>query len=210
VSFRSGLIIAAAIAAFSSQALGQDLKTAGLPANMSQAQAPVLQTTLSPMGWVDFCQRYAGECDNEIRAPAHIKLSRKSWRDLAAVNAHFNRTVAPVTDMEHWNTEERWDYPNDGKGDCEDYVLAKRRMLIDMGYPRQALLVTVVRDNLGEGHAVLMVTTDRGDLVLDNRRQDILSWTRTGYAYIKRQSAVSQNVWVSLGAPQAPVATASR
>lgn len=210
VSIRFGIFIAAAIAAFSTQAIGQDLKTAGLPADGNLARATVLQTTLSPMGWADFCQRHAEDCDGAISNPVEIRLSRKAWRDLAAVNNHFNNTIIPVTDMEHWGVEEKWDFPSDGKGDCEDYVLAKRRMLVDMGYPRQALLVTVVRDNLGEGHAVLTVTTDRGDIVLDNRRKEILSWTRTGYAYIKRQSGVSQNIWVSLGEPQSQLATASR
>lgn len=210
MSSRFGFIFAAAIAVFSTQAVGQDLRTAGLPVNMNLARASVLQTTLPPMGWVNFCQSYSGECDNEISDPSEIKLSRKAWRDIIAVNSHFNHAIIPVTDMEHWGVEEKWDYPSDGKGDCEEYVLAKRRMLIDMGYPRQALLVTVVRDNLGEGHAILTVTTDRGDLVLDNRRQEILSWTRTGYSFVKRQSAVMQNAWVSLGAPQETVATASR
>lgn len=210
MSVRFGFIIAAVVAAFSTQAFGQDMRTAGLPATMNLARAQVLQTTLPPMGWVDFCQRYNGECDSNIRDPAEIRLSRKTWRDLAAVNSHFNRTIVPVTDKDHWGAEERWDYPDDGKGDCEDYVLAKRRMLVEMGYPLQALLVTVVRDNLGEGHAVLTIVTDRGDLVLDNRRQDILSWTLTGYSYVKRQATVAQNIWVSLGAPQPPLATASR
>lgn len=205
-----GFIVAAALAVFSLPAQSQDLKTAGLPADMNLARATVLQTTLPPIGWVEFCRNYQGECDNELTSSADIRLNRKVWRDLRAVNDHFNRTIIPITDQEHWGVEERWDYPSDGKGDCEEYVLAKRRMLVDMGYPRQSLLVTVVRDNLGEGHAVLTVVTDRGDLVLDNRRADILSWNRTGYAFIKRQSAAMQNVWVSLGAPVDAVATASR
>jgi predicted transglutaminase-like cysteine proteinase len=40
-----------------------------------------------------------------------------------------------------------WSYPDDGYDDCEDYVLLKRRMLIQSGGPREALLVTVVRHN---------------------------------------------------------------
>jgi hypothetical protein len=52
----------------------------------------------------------------------------------------------------------RWSYPDDGYGDCEDYVLLKRRMLTQSGWPREALLVTVVRNEKDEGHAVLTVT----------------------------------------------------
>ena len=65
-----------------------------------------------------------------------------------------------MTDLEHWGVVERWNYPDDGYGDCEDYVLLKRRMLMQAGWPREALLITVVRDKKGDGHAVLTVKTD--------------------------------------------------
>jgi Bacterial transglutaminase-like cysteine proteinase BTLCP len=58
--------------------------------------------------------------------------------------------------------------------------------------------VTVVRDKKEEGHAVLTVTTDRGDYVLDNQTADILLWSRTGYRFVKRQSRSNLSVWVSL------------
>ena len=53
-----------------------------------------------------------------------------------------------MTDMDHWGMIDRWNYPDDGYGDCEDYVLQKRKMLIQAGWPREALLITVVRDKL--------------------------------------------------------------
>ena len=77
-----------------------------------------------------------------------------------------------MTDMEHWGVSERWNYPDDGYGDCEDYVLLKRRMLMQAGWPRQALLVTVVRDKQGDGHAVLTVKTDKGEFILDNQTEE--------------------------------------
>jgi predicted transglutaminase-like cysteine proteinase len=104
---------------------------------------------------------------------------------------------------------ERWSYPDDGYGDCEDYVLLKQRMLVQSGWPREALLVTVVRDEKGEGHAVLTVTTDQGDYVLDNQNEDILLWSETGYRFIKRQSQFSRNNWISLTGPQPAFATAT-
>ena len=61
-------------------------------------------------------------------------------------------------------------------------------MLIQSGWPREVLLVTVVRDKKEEAHAVLTVTTDKGDYVLDNQTQDILLWSETGYRFVKRQS----------------------
>ena len=86
------------------------------------------------------------------------------------VNDWVNDSIAPMTDMEHWGVVEKWSYPDDGKGDCEDYVLLKRRMLMQAGWPREALLITVVRDKKGDGHAVLTVKTDKGDSFSTTRR----------------------------------------
>ena len=114
-----------------------------------------------------------------------------------------------MTDMEHWGVVERWNYPDDGYGDCEDYVLLKRKMLMQAGWPREALLVTVVRDKNGDGHAVLTVKTDKGEYVLDNQIDEIRLWSDTGYRFVKRQSQADPNVWVSLGDTRPAVSTAS-
>jgi len=116
-----------------------------------------------------------------------------------------------MTDQEHWGVVEKWDLPTDGYGDCEDYVLLKRKTLIDAGWPRQSLLITVVRDKNGDGHAVLTVKTDKGEFVLDNQNENILPWSQTGYRFVKRQSQLDQNVWVSLSVtPQAPATASAR
>ena len=125
------------------------------------------------------------------------------------VNKWVNETVKPITDMDHWGVIEKWSLPTDGYGDCEDYVLLKRKMLIDAGWPREALLITVVRDKKGEGHAVLTVKTDKGEFVLDNQNENVVAWTETGYRFVKRQSQSDPNVWVSLGDNRPAVATAS-
>jgi predicted transglutaminase-like cysteine proteinase len=82
-------------------------------------------------------------------------------------------------------------------------------MLIKSGWPREALLVTVVRDKNGGGHAVLTVTTNKGDYILDNQNADILLWSKTGYRFVKRQLRSNSNVWVSLGDPRPAIATAT-
>jgi hypothetical protein len=104
-----------------------------------------------------------------------------------------------MTDEEHWGVSDRWDLPADGFGDCEDYQLLKRRLLAEAGLPRRAMRMTVVVDETGDGHAVLIVRTDRGDVVLDNRTDAVLPWHRTGYAFVKRESQSSAAAWVSLG-----------
>ena len=67
-------------------------------------------------------------------------------------------------------------------------MLLKRRMLMQAGWPREALLITVVRDKKGDGHAVLTVKTDKGEFILDNQDEQILLWSETGYRFVKRQS----------------------
>ena len=69
--------------------------------------------------------------------------------------------------------------------------------------------MTVVIDEKGEGHAVLMVRTNKGEFILDNKRDAVLPWHRTGYVYVMREG--DQNAaWVSLGRRSSPVVTANR
>ena len=162
-----------------------------------------------PMGWTQFCADNPSDCTPKDTIARDIVMTQKIWADLGRVNKLVNDTVKPITDIDHWGTIEKWSYPTDGYGDCEDYVLLKRKMLIDAGWPQESLLITVVRDRNGEGHAVLTVTTDKGDFVLDNENSGIVPWRDTGYRYIKRQSQTNPNQWVSIGAPGATAATAS-
>lgn len=149
-------------------------------------------------GWVDFCRRMPRDCEAS-RGPARdVRLDAATWGVLNEVNRSINAAIEPLTDMEHWGVADRWDYPTDGKGDCEDYVLLKRKVLVERGFPRQALLVTVVIDQNGDGHAILTVKTDHGDFALDNMRDEILPWVRTGYRFVKRQSQEDPNRWVAL------------
>jgi len=166
-------------------------------------------TARSPIGWVEFCADNPGECRGGATQPRDIVMSQTAWRDLLRVNRWVNETVKPMTDMDHWGVIEKWSLPTDGYGDCEDYELLKRKMLIDAGWPREALLITVVRDKKGEGHAVLTVKTDKGEFVLDNQNENVVAWTETGYRFVKRQSQSDSNVWVSLGDGRPAVATAS-
>jgi predicted transglutaminase-like cysteine proteinase len=203
LSVKSGAVLIAALAASAIDVL----PAVGGPERF--AHVLISQVTRPPAGWIDFCVRQPGECASTTTVPRDLALSREAWKDLERVNKWVNETIKPLTDLEHWRVVERWSYPDDGYGDCEDYVLLKQRLLIESGWPREALLVTVVRDKKGEGHAVLTVTTDQADYVLDNQNEDILLWSKTGYRFVKRQSQSNPNVWVSLGDPRPTIATAT-
>ena len=86
--------------------------------------------------------------------------------------------------------EDRWEYPDDGMGDCEDIQLLKRRRLVEAGLPKRALRMAVV---------------------LDNAVGAILSWEETGYQFIKREGQEDDRIWIAFGDPQpAPAVTAQR
>ena len=186
----------------------------GMTAAANAASERVLYASLgdstrSPIGWIEFCNDNPADCQSGPTQARDIVMTQAAWKDLVRVNRWVNETVKPITDMDHWGVIEKWSYPTDGYGDCEDYVLLKRKMLIDAGWPREALLITVVRDKKGEGHAVLTVKSDKGEFILDNQNEDIVAWTDTGYRFVKRQSQTDQNAWVSLGDTRPAVATAS-
>jgi predicted transglutaminase-like cysteine proteinase len=179
---------------------------AALPAAVSTVSTG--DETRPPIGWVQFCRDYKADCSlNESEAEV-ITLTPQVWRTLQKINLGINKSIQPVTDMEHHGVPELWSYPIDGKGDCEDYALFKRQQLSLLGLPRRALLMTVVIDEQG-GHAVLTVRTNRGDFILDNKRNAILAWDSTGYRFVKRE-AQHKGGWVSLGDPGPAVATAGR
>jgi predicted transglutaminase-like cysteine proteinase len=170
---------------------------------MTASYAPISGPASVPYGWADFCRRYAGECDSGPFAPLDVNLTPKTMKEIERVGKWVNAHVKPVSDIEHWGVIDQWDYPTDGKGDCEDYALFKRKILMVEGFPRQALLMTVVKDGQNEGHAILTVKTNAGEFVLDNLNDEVKPWNRTGYRFVKRQSQPNQNLWVQIGDPTA-------
>jgi predicted transglutaminase-like cysteine proteinase len=161
----------------------------------NRAFMPAGQTTSVPVGAFQFCRRHSAECTTAGATASHADLSEDSWAQLQQTNNAFNLTIRPVTDLVQYGAEEHWTYP-DQSGDCEDYVLAKRRELLSEGWPASTLMVAVVRRPDGEGHAVLVVRTDRGDLVLDNLRSEISLWVDTPYEYVKQSASLAS--WVSV------------
>ena len=163
--------------------------------------------TLPPIGYVNFCQEHRADCRPGPRFADRIQLTPAKFGQIEEVNTAVNTEIAPDTDLDLYGKPEYWTYPTT-KGDCEDYVLLKRRILIERGFPESTLLITVVRDENDEGHAVLTVRTDKGDFVLDNKRREVMRWADTPYTYIKRQSERNPLVWISLLPPETAPQTA--
>ena len=153
--------------------------------------------TSIPVGHAEFCNSRPDECRANANPVELVSLTESLWQQLLSINAGVNQHVVPVTDQDLYQVAEFWTYPN-GYGDCEDYALAKRRELVNAGWPASTLLIAVVKQANGEGHAVLMVRTDRGDLVLDNQVGSVDLWSQTPYKFIKRQSQADAGQWVDM------------
>ena len=163
------------------------------------------QRTSQPRGHWELCQSRPIECTARTRATRPVAMNDQVMGLLRSVNDRVNRAVRPMTDMQQHGVVERWSYPGT-YGDCEDYVLAKRHMLLSYGFKPGDLLITVVEQANGEGHAVLTVRTSQGDFVLDNLDASVRHWTQTGYRYVKRQSERHAGTWVDIVTPNARLA----
>lgn len=189
------------------QGLRQGLPALGALALIFSAAAPasadasmiVGRQTSQPIGHYEFCKASPDECRIRPRDDGPLKLTRALLLRLEAVTRAVNASVKPMSDRDIYGLDEVWTYPDAGMGDCEDYVLEKRRELNRRdGISLSNLLITVVRKPDGEGHAVLTVRTDEGDLILDNLTDEVRPWQHTGYKFLKRQASNHTGRWVNL------------
>ncbi|MDQ2632763.1 MAG: transglutaminase-like cysteine peptidase [Pseudomonadota bacterium] len=172
---------------------------AGLCATQASATQQMLTggLTSQPIGHYEFCQANPVECNIRLRDNGPERMSGTLWKQIVAVNVGVNAAIKPMNDIDLYGKDEVWTYPV-GAGDCEDYVLEKRRNLKRQGLSLSNLLVTVVHKPDGEGHAVLTVRTDEGDFVLDNLTDSVLQWNQTGYRFLKRQASNHTGRWVTI------------
>lgn len=154
--------------------------------------------TKAPSGWLQFCADSPEECRPDANEPGDVTLTPDLLQQLFSINYYANDRVKWTSDAELYGKAEHWAYPLD-RGDCEDIVLLKRRLLASAGWPLGALLITTVENRGGDKglHAVLTVRTDRGELILDNQTPEILFWYETNYRFLTRQSTTDPNVWVA-------------
>ena len=157
----------------------------------------VFGVTQPPHGFVSFCNREPQECRETVMEEHRFSMDKARRADLGAVNTRINHTIEAATDQEIYGVSEYWAIPTT-RGDCEDYALLKRQVLMQAGWPASALLMTVVFDEKGEGHAVLTARTLQGDFILDNKTDEIKLWSKTGYQFVMRQSYLNPRVWMAL------------
>lgn len=152
--------------------------------------------TMAPLAHVMFCARNPSECTVQGTA-SQISLSAFADRQMQSVNSAVNRSIRPINDRGARDGGDVWQV-NVTSGDCEDFALTKRDHLIAMGWSSKALRIAVAKTSSGEGHAVLVVRTDQGDMILDNRTNVIKIWKDTDLRWVMIQSGENPRVWYEL------------
>ena len=152
-----------------------------------------------PPAFKSFCVREKRLCSTSGGTKV-VQLTAARKAQLASVNASVNRRIAERSDLSTTGRADEWGVPKD-RGDCEDFAILKKSELINLGWPRSALLLTVARRG-GAGHTVLTVRTSDGDVVLDNLTSSIKDWSRTPYRYFARQSQSNGKVWEQIGSAE--------
>lgn len=155
--------------------------------------------TVAPFAHVMFCQSNPQECTARRSrwSRLDVVLNEARYKTLRAVNTKVNQQIAPVNDNPQVAGGDVWSL-NPKSGDCEDYAITKRHALVAQGWPVRALRLAVAYTAFGEGHAVLVVRTNQGDLVLDNRNSAIRLWNKTGLKLIKIEAAGNPAKWMSV------------
>ncbi len=189
------LLIAAGLAVAPRAAVAAEVAGAAIGFRATQAAVFLAEgaPVLAPLAHVLYC-RSASCSPNGSRSIA--SLTEERLQQLAKVNREINRAIEPRIDPKGF-ANDRWSLAP-GAGDCEDFALTKQDRLVRLGWPAGALRMAVGRTGAGEGHAVLVVRTEAGDLVLDNRTDRILSPRQTDITFVKIQSGEDPRRWRAL------------
>lgn len=169
-------------------------------ASSAEASSRFMQVgaiTSQPIGHYEFCQTHKDECSIKSTNTVAPRVTEFGWDVVRQINAQVNHDIMPMTDEEIFGRDEVWAYPKD-VGDCEDFALLKRKLLLEKGFSPADLLITVVRKLDGEGHAVLTLRTSDGDYVLDNLDSRVKLWSETPYRFLKRQASFNTGRWVTI------------
>jgi predicted transglutaminase-like cysteine proteinase len=143
------------------------------------------------------------DADDDAGRPVQpVALTPEMMTMFNGVNRHVNESIRYASARALYGNEDYWTLPLDAgglrAGDCKDYVLEKRKSLVEQGVPSADLSIAVVVLRTGVAHAVLLVATDHGELVMDSLSSWILPWHELDYRWVSRQAPGQQLVWVKL------------
>lgn len=156
---------------------------------------------LAPMGHTLFCLKYPDDCrvQEAVLQAGPIKLTHERRAELVRVNAGVNSAIRPVNVSgviaDKWLIAPK-------TGNCNDYAVTKQHELLALGWPSRNLLLAEVVTTWGEHHLVLVVRTDKGDLVADSLDKRIRNWAETPYRWVRVQKPENPKLWATIETPQ--------
>ncbi len=173
------------------------------PYDWAHVHVPAAQPASQPPVQASAEPQRAVQADNgrDTADYVRIDMNARNAGIVRAVNDQVNRIMRGATDEQVYHVADYWNAPDlvaGVRGDCEDFALEKRRLLIQNGIPAAAISIAIVRTRLGDEHAVLIVSSWQGDYVLDNLQYDVRPWRKSGYTWISRQGPADDLGWVSL------------
>lgn len=130
----------------------------------------------------------------EVNDEGRLILNDELGELLTRIQRQGNKDVSYQEDIRTYGQIEKWAYPKeDGPkllGDCEDFSIYKRKLLMDAGVPGGALLLTICKNSSEQGHCVLCVVTNDRDFIMCNAHETLISpstMRREGYTFLYRQ-----------------------
>lgn len=172
--------------------------------NPQRTDSPSAHLTIGPgifrpLGAHSYCRRLPAECQpHAAAAPRRVIWNKDSRLLLDRINRTYNNNITYRYDHHQYGVKDYWAHPTSGYGDCEDYAIAKKAALIAAGWPPASLLLATVISETGDGHAVLVARSNKGDFVLDNRYDDVMIWHDLPYKWLAIQSPDHAGNWRNL------------
>ena len=149
----------------------------GATIGASPTRPDVFNSVALPISRSPLDDRWTRVADARVGGRAATFVAGLAARDersrIEAVNTYVNARIAFTSDSRLFGVADRWSSANDtlarGRGDCEDFALAKLAMLRRAGFADRNLYFVLLKDVARRAdHAVLVVRSEGRFLVLDN------------------------------------------
>jgi predicted transglutaminase-like cysteine proteinase len=194
-----------AIRANMSASLSLALILAGCVADPTVESSKGGHQVMPPYGYIGLCLRDASQCKGGTDILHRVIMTDEKHADLERINDWVNDNVPQYPDKTLYGQPEYWSVATNRGGDCEDIALLKQKLLMARGWPMDALLIAIVRDWSGSGHAVLIVIADQGWFTLDNKTWRIWRGEDMPYTFVKRQSRYRPYIWTDAMPTERPI-----
>ncbi|UPK10290.1 transglutaminase-like cysteine peptidase [Bradyrhizobium sp. 155] len=156
------------------------------------------QEVVPPLSFTLFCTKYPEDCQEQqdLRITGFRSRGQR-WRELNQINSIVNSSIASESLLVSRNDYEWQIFPYDGN--CGDYAVTKRHLLLQAGWPTSSLLLAeVVIRNTGEHHLILLVREGRVSFVLDNLSGAVVQLNEASdqYVFLRTQSGLNPQLWM--------------